>query len=192
VVVRQIPPQQQRRYDTKLLHFIVDKHLPLDSTDNVFFKDWLLSFAPTYEIPSRWYITNDLMHARYSVIHQVNKSRIEGLDDVGINVDGWEDEAKRSLYAIIFICRGERSAICDLISAPCYLHWLGNLIRDILAHQNAKVTVKRNNELVRFFNASHFWGHELRAWQKENGVARWLRTTVETRWYSIGHNGASE
>lgn len=226
-----------------MLHFVVDKHLPLDSTDSPFFEAWLKGFAPMYKIPSRWCITNDLLHARYAAIHRDNQARIGSLSDVGINVDGWEDKAKRSLYAILFVCRDEQPAICDivdlsgirhtaenlmqavessvsafglsmskvsniltdspsvmlkmrrdlvakhphLISAPCYLHWLGNLIRDIIAYPAANKLIKRNNELVHFFNGSHFWGHELRAWQKTAGVARWFRTNVETRWYSIGH-----
>ncbi|KDQ13117.1 hypothetical protein BOTBODRAFT_80124, partial [Botryobasidium botryosum FD-172 SS1] len=73
-----------------------------------------------------------------------------------------------------------------LISTPCYLHWPGNLICDIITYPVANKLIKQNNELAHFFNGSHFWGHELCVWQKAASISCWFRTNVETRWYSIG------
>ena len=72
-----------------------------------------------------------------------------------------------------------------LISIPCSLHVLNNLIKDICKDEKVAPVVSANSKLTSFFTSSHFWLESARSWMKENNIKKGLTTLARTRWYSM-------
>ena len=72
-----------------------------------------------------------------------------------------------------------------LITFPCSLHVLNNLIKDICKDDKVAPVVSANSKLTSFFTSSHFWLESARSWMKVNNITKGLTTLARTRWYSM-------
>ncbi|KAI0073357.1 hypothetical protein K474DRAFT_1603514 [Panus rudis PR-1116 ss-1] len=67
----------------------------------------------------------------------------------------------------------------------CFLHKLNTILGHIVAYPEMKAIITATTRIVSFFNSSHFWGGQLSAAAKEEGINRKLQTNTESRWYSL-------
>ena len=72
----------------------------------------------------------------------------------------------------------------NILGIKCSLHILNLAIQRALKHKDLLETFKKNQTIVNFFTASHYWLSRLRDWMRDNGVKKGLRTYTATRWYS--------
>ncbi|KAN0069280.1 hypothetical protein V8E54_012295 [Elaphomyces granulatus] len=72
----------------------------------------------------------------------------------------------------------------NILGIKCSLHILNLAVQRALKHQDLLETFKRNQTIVNFFTASHYWLGRLRDWMRDNGVKKGLHIYTPTRWYS--------
>nr|GAT45526.1 predicted protein [Mycena chlorophos] len=72
-----------------------------------------------------------------------------------------------------------------IITLPCWAHGLNTLVGEICRYVAAKTQIQSANRIVTFFNMSHYWGRQLKAGAKTEGVTRGLKKNCESRWYAL-------
>jgi hypothetical protein len=69
-------------------------------------------------------------------------------------------------------------------SIRCGLHGLNLIMQRVLKAPHLQEILKRNQTVVNFLKASHYWSERLRIHGISGGISRSLATFVATRWYS--------
>ena len=65
------------------------------------------------------------------------------------------------------------------------MHGINTIIGKVVAFLSAKQAVSKNLWIVTFFNASHYWGGQLKEVASSKGVNRGLKTNTESRFYAL-------
>ncbi|KIO06269.1 hypothetical protein M404DRAFT_138850 [Pisolithus tinctorius Marx 270] len=72
-----------------------------------------------------------------------------------------------------------------IISLPCFLHGINNIIGKICAHPQMKQVIAQATCIVSFFNNSHYWGGQLKEQARKDGIRRTLKQNCKTQWYAL-------
>ena len=66
----------------------------------------------------------------------------------------------------------------NILGIKCSPHILNLAIQRALKHKDLLETFKRNQTIVNFFTASHYWLSRLRDWMRDNGVKKDRKSVV--------------
>jgi hypothetical protein len=87
--------------------FVVHSNSAFRIADNPYLHAFLNSIRPSYQIPSRYVLSNRLLYAENSRVHLEEVERLKGRKRVTLLLDGWEDVLRRSLYGTVAAGVGE-------------------------------------------------------------------------------------
>ncbi|KAI0340324.1 hypothetical protein BDW22DRAFT_1334446 [Trametopsis cervina] len=78
-----------------------------------------------------------------------------------------------------------------VLTLPCFLHGLGNIIGAIAAFPVMKRILAKATRIVAFFEGSHYWGGQLDEEAQKLGVTRSMKQNCESRWYALALQAVS-
>ncbi|KAN0078444.1 hypothetical protein V8E55_010501 [Tylopilus felleus] len=72
-----------------------------------------------------------------------------------------------------------------VMTFACFLHSLNTLLGEIFAYPRMKKIIMQTNRIVSFFMTSHYWGGQLNAEAKQQGIKQRLKQNCESRFYAL-------
>lgn len=66
-----------------------------------------------------------------------------------------------------------------------FLHSLNTLIREIVAHPIMKRNAAQTTHVMAFFTSSHYWGGQLNAEAKQQGINQQLKKNCDSQFYAL-------
>ncbi|CAK5283387.1 unnamed protein product [Mycena citricolor] len=109
-----LPESLKELADIKLFRFVVHSNSAFRISENPYLKEWINTLRPSYEIPSRYVLSNRLMQAEVSRVKLEEIARVQAQTRQTILFDGWEDKMRRSLYGTVSAGMGEFPTVLAL------------------------------------------------------------------------------
>ncbi|KAK7045152.1 hypothetical protein R3P38DRAFT_3433925 [Favolaschia claudopus] len=107
-------PVQKADADLKFFRFVVHSNSAFRIAHNPYLLAWVQSIRPTYEIPSRYVLSNRLLLSESSRVHLEEVERLKKRKMLTLLLDGWEDALRRSLYGSLAAGVGEYPVVLGL------------------------------------------------------------------------------
>ncbi|KAK7039668.1 DUF659 domain-containing protein [Favolaschia claudopus] len=107
-------PVQKADADLKFFRFVVHSNSAFRIAHNPYLIAWVGSIRPTYEIPSRYVLSNRLLLSESSRVHLEEVERLKKRKMLTLLLDGWEDALRRSLYGSLAAGVGEYPVVLGL------------------------------------------------------------------------------
>nr|CCA27739.1 predicted protein putative [Albugo laibachii Nc14] len=119
---------EQEKNDALLTKAIIDGGIPFSFIENIFFRRFMKSVRPAYNLPSKWKMINKLLPQQAALCSIQMLEELEGQNDLTLSLDGWEDRKGRSIFAFIASCRDlKQPFILDIVDLSSMRHTAENL-----------------------------------------------------------------
>nr|CCA15956.1 AlNc14C17G1794 [Albugo laibachii Nc14] len=126
--VLKLTAAEQARNDALMTKAIIDGRIPFSFIENIFFRRFMKSIPPAYNLPSKWKFINKLLPQQAALCPIQMLEELEGKNDLTLSLDGLEDRRGRSIFAIIAFCRDlKQPLILDIVDLSSMRHTAENL-----------------------------------------------------------------
>ena len=107
---------------------IIDGGIPFSFIENIFFRRFMKSVLPAFNLPSKWKMINKLLPQQAALCSIQMLEEREGQKHLTLSLDGWEDRKGRSIFAFIASCRDlKQPFILDIVDLSSMRHTAENL-----------------------------------------------------------------
>ena len=96
-----ITPDQQNEIDPLLARAIFASGAPLSLTENVYWQSAFNKIHPAYSLPSRYKLTNTLLHAEYTQVSITVNEEIATAQSLALICDGWSNVRNESIINFV-------------------------------------------------------------------------------------------
>ncbi|CAF1505208.1 unnamed protein product, partial [Didymodactylos carnosus] len=119
---RAILPSEKQSIDQTLVRAFVMNGMSFMTIDNIFFKEFLLKLNPMYTPPDRKKLSRDLLTKELVNVETRNNDLLNESEHLTLNVDGWTDQAGRSLYEFNAITEYRKCIVLALKDLSSHSH----------------------------------------------------------------------
>ncbi|KIK75104.1 hypothetical protein PAXRUDRAFT_94925, partial [Paxillus rubicundulus Ve08.2h10] len=107
-------PLTKEHIDLSFFRFFVHANLPFLAIDNPFFHIFLNTIRPSYNPPSRYVLSHNLLDSEAVRVQQEDIERLKNCKKLTLLLDGWEDLLKRSLYGSVAVEVNQHPVVLSL------------------------------------------------------------------------------
>ena len=94
--------------------FLSHAQIPFRAADNPFLIEWMHQLRPTYDIPSRFTLSMQMLLAEDARVFVLEKAQLKKNRKLTYLINGWEDEGGWSMYASLGQQRGQAGVLMGL------------------------------------------------------------------------------
>ncbi|KAF9241820.1 ribonuclease H-like domain-containing protein [Melanogaster broomeanus] len=95
--------EQTEEANSRLLQWFIHANIPFLAVNDDFFHYFLNAIRPSYESPSRYVLSHNLLDSEAVRVQQEDIDRLKPRKKLTLLLDGWEDLLKRSLYGSVAV-----------------------------------------------------------------------------------------
>ena len=141
---------EQDNNDALLTKAIIDGGVPFSFVDNLFFRRFMKSVRPAYDLPSKWQMINKLIPQQAALCSLQISEELAGQNDLTLSLDGWEDRKGRSIYAFLASTRNMKQPfILDIVDLSSMRHTAENLKdQTVLVLQRLGISMQKFRAVV--------------------------------------------
>ena len=146
---RIISSNEKLEIDRYLLRALIMNGIAFNAVSSSFFIDFIRKLNPSYSPPDRMKLTRQCLMNELLYVEKQNESILAEASWLTLNLDGWSDQNKRSLYEYNMITESRRAvvlALVDLSSRSHTAEFLLGRLQTIL--QRASTTLNITSKIV--------------------------------------------
>ena len=80
---------------------MIHANMPFRAVEDFYFLAFCNEIRPSYEVPSRYVLSHDLLDSEAARVNLAETERLAGMKRITFLIDGWEDIGRRSLYGTV-------------------------------------------------------------------------------------------
>lgn len=119
---RAIPANERLEIDRSLLRAFIMNGMPFHAVASPFFSSFVQKLNPSYQLPDRMKLTRQTLTNEVIHVEKQNDTILTEASYLTLNIDGWSDKSKRSLYEFNVITESRRAVVLALIDLSAYSH----------------------------------------------------------------------
>ncbi|KAF9234431.1 ribonuclease H-like domain-containing protein [Melanogaster broomeanus] len=106
--------EQSNIANSQLLQFFIHANIPFLAADDPFFHIFLNTIRPSYNAPSQYVLSHNLLDSEAVRVQQEDIDRLKDRKKLTLLLDGWEDLLKRNLYGSVAVEVNQHPVVLSL------------------------------------------------------------------------------
>lgn len=139
-----ISNNEQQNIDRCLLRAVIMNGMSFRTVNNNFFVDFIKKLNPSYVLPGRKKLANEILTEEMALVESKNESLLGEAAHLTLNIDGWNDRCGRSLYEYNVITDNRKAIVLSLLDISTYHHtaeFLVQKLESVLARISTNINV---------------------------------------------------
>ncbi len=135
---------EQQNIDRYLLRAIIMNGISFRTVNNHFFIELIKKIHPSYDLPGRKKLAGEVLTQEVLYVENKNESLLAEAAHLTLNIDGWSDRCRRSLYEYNVITDNRKAIVLSLVDISSYNHtadFLVNKLESVLARINTNISI---------------------------------------------------
>jgi hypothetical protein len=143
-ISRIISYSEQQNIDRYLLRAIIMNDMSFRTVDNNFFVEFIKKLNPSYDLPGRKKLAHEVLTQEMVYVENKNESLLAEAAHLTLNLDGWSDQCRRSLYEYNVITDSRRAIVLSLADVSSSSHtadFLVDKLESVLARISTNINI---------------------------------------------------
>jgi hypothetical protein len=135
---------EQQNIDRYLLRAVIMNGMAFRTVNNNFFAEFVKKLNPSYDLPGRKKLAHEVLTQEVVYVEIKNESLLAEAAHLTLNIDGWSDRCRRSLYEYNVITDSRKAIVLSLIDVSRDSHtaeFLVNRLESVLARASTNVNI---------------------------------------------------